>query len=178
MLGLCYIPSLQLHSSVSPVTQPSTPPSPRLTPVCRQRSSVECPSTVHLSSSSCFIPDEVKGRVEGGGGLGGGGGGFSGKGETNQSFLTPSSDPTSACRCGARATLVSCSQIQPQSRRDQEEGSELNSHEEVQEEGGELDSHEQVRHFLRVQARPRGERWCWTLKTAQKRSKARRWSWA
>ena len=31
---------------------------------------------------------------------------------------------------------------------------------------------------LRVQARPRGGRWCWTLKRAQERSRAGRWSWA
>ena len=31
---------------------------------------------------------------------------------------------------------------------------------------------------LRVQARSRGWRWCWTLKLDQKRSRAGRWSWA
>ena len=64
-----------------------------------------------------------------------------------------------------------------------EVGGELDSLEEVrlicgsrrdQEEGGELDSHEEVTH-LRVQARQRGGRWCWTLKIAQKRSRAGRW---
>ena len=69
----------------------------------------------------------------------------------------------------------------------------------AQEEGGELDSHEEVRlsfvgpgeferkevswtltkklDYLRVQARSRRGRWCWTLKRAQKRSRAGRWSW-
>ena len=37
-----------------------------------------------------------------------------------------------------------------------------------QEEGGELDSHEKKLDFqLRVQARSRGGKWCWTHKTAQ-----------
>ena len=31
---------------------------------------------------------------------------------------------------------------------------------------------------LRVQARSGGETWCWSLKRAQKRSRAGRWSWA
>ena len=31
---------------------------------------------------------------------------------------------------------------------------------------------------LRVQARSRGGKWCWTLKRAQERSRAGRWSWA
>ena len=31
---------------------------------------------------------------------------------------------------------------------------------------------------LRVQARSRGGRWCWTLKRVQKRSRVGRWSWA
>ena len=30
------------------------------------------------------------------------------------------------------------------------------------EEGGELDSHKEVKTILRVQARSRGGRWCWT----------------
>ena len=47
-----------------------------------------------------------------------------------------------------------------------------------QEEGGELDSHEELDDLLRVQARLRGGRWCWTLKRAQERSRAGRWSWA
>ena len=47
-----------------------------------------------------------------------------------------------------------------------------------QEEGGELDSHEEVKTLLRVQVRSRGGRWCWTLKLAQKRPKVGRWSWA
>ena len=42
-----------------------------------------------------------------------------------------------------------------------------------QEEGGELDSHDELDCHLRVQARPRGGRWCWTLKRAQERSKVR-----
>ena len=41
-----------------------------------------------------------------------------------------------------------------------------------QEEGGELYSHEELDYHLRVQARSRGERWCWTLKRAQERSRA------
>ena len=47
-----------------------------------------------------------------------------------------------------------------------------------QEEGGELDSHEEVKTLSRVQARSRRGRWCWTLKLAQKRSRAGRRSWA
>ena len=86
-----------------------------------------------------------------------------------------------------------------ESRRDQEEGEELDSQEEVrhfcgsrrdQEEGGELDFQEEDRHFCGSrrdqeeggeldsqeevrQARSRGSRggrWCWTHKLAQKRS--------
>ena len=70
----------------------------------------------------------------------------------------------------------------------------------TQEEGGELDSQEKVKLsfvgpgeikrreaswtltkkldcHLRVQARSRGGRWCWTLKRTQERSRAGRWSW-
>ena len=47
-----------------------------------------------------------------------------------------------------------------------------------QEEGGELGSHEELNYHLRVQARSRGGRWCWTLKRAQKRPRAGRRSWA
>ena len=47
-----------------------------------------------------------------------------------------------------------------------------------QEEGGELDSYEELDNHLRVQARSRGGRWCWTLKRAQERSREARWSWA
>ena len=45
-----------------------------------------------------------------------------------------------------------------------------------QEEGGELDSHEEVRLLLRVQERSSVGRWCWTLKRSQERSRAGRWS--
>ena len=52
----------------------------------------------------------------------------------------------------------------PESRRDQEEG-------------GELDSHEEVNSFAGPgEINLRGGRWCWTLKRAQKRSRAGRWS--
>ena len=45
-------------------------------------------------------------------------------------------------------------------------------HRQDQEVGGELDSHEELDNYLRVQtARPRGRRWCWTLKRAQERSR-------
>ena len=71
-----------------------------------------------------------------------------------------------------------------------------------QEEGGELDSHEELNNHLRVQARSTGGRWaglsvscrvgqsfadpgetkrrqwCWTLKRARERSRAGSWSWA
>ena len=47
-----------------------------------------------------------------------------------------------------------------------------------QEEGGELDSHEVLYYHLRVQARSRKGRRCWTLKKAQERSRGGRWSWA
>ena len=47
-----------------------------------------------------------------------------------------------------------------------------------QEEGSELDSHEEVRRFCGSRRDHwRGGRWCWTLKLAQKRSWAGRWSW-
>ena len=42
-------------------------------------------------------------------------------------------------------------------------------------EGGELGSHEEVKTLSRVQARSRGGRWCWTYKLAQKRSRVGRW---
>ena len=45
-------------------------------------------------------------------------------------------------------------------------------------EGGEQNSHEELDFHLRVQARSRGGRWCWTLKRAQKGSRGGRWSWA
>ena len=47
-----------------------------------------------------------------------------------------------------------------------------------QEEGGELDSHEESDNHLRVQARSRRGRWNWTLKTTQERLTAGRWNWA
>ena len=50
-------------------------------------------------------------------------------------------------------------QRRPESRRDQEEG-------------GDLDSHEELDNHLRVQARPRRGRRCWTLKRARERSRA------
>ena len=45
-----------------------------------------------------------------------------------------------------------------------------------QEEGGELDYHEKVR--LSFAGSGEIKRWCWALKSAQKRSRAGRWSWA
>ena len=41
-----------------------------------------------------------------------------------------------------------------------------------------MDSYEELDYYLRVQARSRGGRWCWTLKRTQERSRAGRWSWA
>ena len=88
------------------------------------------------------------------------------------------------CNWGQEITVISairakCNKSNSESRQDQKEGGELDSHKEVrhfcgskrdQGVGGELDSHEEVRHFCR-------SRW-WTLKLAQKRSRAGRWSWA
>ena len=46
-----------------------------------------------------------------------------------------------------------------------------------QEKGGELDSHEELDYYrLRVQARSRGGRRCWTLRRAQETSRGGRWS--
>ena len=48
-----------------------------------------------------------------------------------------------------------------------------------EEEGGELDSHEEVRLSFAGPGDIKGGRWCWTLKLVQtKRSRAGRWSWA
>ena len=48
-----------------------------------------------------------------------------------------------------------------------------------QKEGGELDSQEEVRRFCGSRRdQEEGGQWCWTLKLAQKRSRAGRWSWA
>ena len=74
-----------------------------------------------------------------------------------------------------------------QSRRDREEGGELDSHEEVkrfwgsrrdQEVGGELDTHEEVKRFWGSRRGQDEGWWCWTFKLAQKRSGVGRWSWA
>ena len=58
---------------------------------------------------------------------------------------------------------MSVTNLLSQSRRDQEEG-------------GELDCHEEVR--LSFAGPGEIKRWCWALKLAQKRSRAGRWSWA
>ena len=47
-----------------------------------------------------------------------------------------------------------------------------------QEEGSELDSHEEVRLSFAGPAEIRGRSGCWALKRAQGRSRAGRWSWA
>ena len=78
--------------------------------------------------------------------------------------------------------------LPPESRWDQEEGGELDSHEEVRLSfvgPGEIKRREvswtltkKLDFHLWVQARSRRGRWCWTLKRARKRSVAGRWSWA
>ena len=75
-----------------------------------------------------------------------------------------------------------------ESRRDQEKGGELDSHEEVRLSfggPGEIKRREvswtltkKLDYHLRAQERSRGGRWCWTLKRAQERSREARWSWA
>ena len=82
-----------------------------------------------------------------------------------------------------------------ESRRDQEEGGELDSHEEEggeldsheeeggeldphEEEGGKLDSHEEVKPSFAGPGEIKRREVSWTLKRAQKRSRAGKRSWA
>ena len=88
--------------------------------------------------------------------------------------------PRSACIGEGRDTIA-------ESRRDQEEGGELDSQEarlsfagpgEIKRREVSWTLRKKLDFYLRVPARSRRGRWCWTLKLAQKRSRAGRWSWA